>query len=303
MTPIYIENGILKFTIGSYIVLPDELWLAVFHCLPAPDLCNVNLVSTEFNRIGREPKLWKNVKIQPKLNHLSDHLWESLAMIDNVTTSLALGIIETMGRSRFRCIKDLDLSCLGLLNRWETSLLLEHVKYNCTTLDRICFNGNLSLVNPALIGDVISNLSYVHLSSACINKDFIEEVLLRLNLEKIKMVDLSNLSLEKVNREVLANIARHTAVLLLRETNLKVGQLISVLHACLGNDHLEKLDIRRNGSNISGRVCQFQPNLIARISGKLSCNFVFDEDDGTSTLKSERRVRYGYVEELLLWPQ
>ena len=106
----------------SQLFLTDNLWLRIFHCLPAPDLCNVNLVSTEFNRIGREPKLWKNVKIQPKLNHLSDHLWESLAMIDNVKTSLAIGVIETMGRTRFRCIKYLDLSRLGLLNRWEKSL-------------------------------------------------------------------------------------------------------------------------------------------------------------------------------------
>ena len=85
------------------------------------------------------------------------------------------------------------------------------------------------------------------------------------------MVDLSNLSLEKVNREVIANIVRYAAVLLLRETNLKVGQLLSVLTACQGNDHLEKLDIQRNGSNITGSVCQLQPNLIANISEKLSC--------------------------------
>eukprot|EP00092_Neocalanus_flemingeri_P052183 GFUD01060919.1.p1 GENE.GFUD01060919.1~~GFUD01060919.1.p1 ORF type:complete len:192 (+),score=31.74 GFUD01060919.1:70-576(+) len=157
------------------------------------------------------------------------------------------------------------------------SMLLEHIHNNCRTLEKINFGEHrsldLGLVNQSILGDIVSNLSHINLSSTLWDASPIESILLRINLEKIQTIDLSHVNLCEVNKEVLTSLARHAADLSLKCTHLTTEQLEAILQSYLENDGLQKLNIE--GLGFDGESLGHL-DLVKRVKEKLSYNFMYD---------------------------
>jgi hypothetical protein len=255
--------------------LPEELWLKIFQSLSVPDLCNVTLVYTQFYRIGSDPKLWENVKITPIID-IKTYTWEGLAWIENWKTSDVKDITETLGHPRFRNIKKLDLRFAPHFNNLEISSLLKHIKNNCPMLEEMSFGEyQLLSANQSLLGDIVSTLSHINMGfTRWDDKDQMEAVLLQINLNKIKTLDLSNVDLSDLSCVVLASLARHSSVLILESTDLTKEQVIAVLKSCLENDAIEQLNLF--GIDMTHIM---HLDLFNRVEEKLSDKFQYDDEE------------------------
>lgn len=52
-------------------ILPDDIWLGVFKCLPQNDLLRVALVCRRWNRLSRDSWLWSRLNLEPFASTLS----------------------------------------------------------------------------------------------------------------------------------------------------------------------------------------------------------------------------------------
>jgi len=154
----------------KYLKIPPEIWLKIFENLTVRDLCQVMLVSRDWNEIGNTPKLWEDVWIMKRR-----------VFLEGFPTLFAI--------PRFSKIKRLDLSRSWMKrNQWH-NVLTQIV--NSPPLDELNLSeADLNEVEIDLLGVAISNARNVNVS-ALHNLDWVPIFEKLATSDVIQEIDLS----------------------------------------------------------------------------------------------------------------
>jgi len=125
--------------------LPPEIWLKIFQNLSVRDLCNVMLVSHNWNEIGSSSKLWSNVWVKKRRIFLE-------------------GFLSLFAITRFSEIRKLDLSRSWMQRDQWQNILTQIV--NSPPLEVLNLSeADLNEVETDLLGMAISNAKNVNVSA------------------------------------------------------------------------------------------------------------------------------------------
>ena len=166
-------------------LIPDEILINIFTCLPYPTLSQAMLVSRMWRRVGQDPRLWE--KFGLKITHKNIFNFYS--------------ILNSPSFSRIQAIE----ICPDVLNTKNMFSPTEVLKTICrSSIKKLYIGGNdLSMVNPQGLATNLSTLEEVHVHCTNLTKTQIQ-MLLKCCEEKqeMRILNLSGNNLTGIDQNL-----------------------------------------------------------------------------------------------------
>jgi len=204
-------------------LLPAEMLERVFHLLPPRDLKAVVLVCRWWREVGEAPALW---------------VWVYIVVTED-------NMSEVLDSRRLQAVRRVEV-------REVSEELLQAVVRHPGLKEMVVVNSNLSLVDPELLAQAVTQLEEVGFGDTWLGytQSTPQQVTaictaIRGN-SQLKRLKLWDNKLSSVNSDILAQAVTQLEEVVLRDTHLTTQQVTTICTAMTGNSKLKKLNLSQN---------------------------------------------------------
>jgi len=233
---------------GERLLLP-EIWLEVMKYLPVKDLCNMSLVSQQFNALCSRPSLWSSFNIKKIKFRNGD-------------------VDQYFKIRKFRKVKRLDFSRIPITLE-TTHQILMHSLF--TDLCEIDLQGiTISDLDPQLLSKSMQPLRKVDLSFTKMTPQQSEQLMNMLGKTcstRMNEISLKAINLSTINAEVFASAIVKMEKVNLSLTDLTTNQLTTLLDKLVSQNEVNLKTIEFFSVDLSGTPSR----LLGKALGHLVC--------------------------------